>query len=48
MSDSHLGLIEMSFSFSIPLAWAFWELHKLRRERKRDAEKAAAEKQKPR
>ncbi len=43
MSDSPFGLVEMAFSFSVPLVWAIWELHKLRRERKKDAEKAAGE-----
>jgi hypothetical protein len=43
MSNSPFGLIEMVFSFSIPLVWALWELHKLRQERKKDAEKAAPE-----
>jgi hypothetical protein len=40
---SSMGLIEMVLTFSIPLAWAVWELRKLRREQARDREKAEAE-----
>ncbi len=36
------GLVELIFSFSVPLIWAIWELRKLRREQAKDAEKAAA------
>ena len=36
------GLVEMLFSFSVPLVWAIWELRKLRREQARDAETAVA------
>lgn len=42
MSGSTAGLIEMVFGFGVVLAWAFWELWSLRRDKRRDAEGAAA------
>jgi hypothetical protein len=45
--ESPVGLIEVIVSFSIPLAWAIWELRKLRRERAKDAEKVAHDDRKP-
>ena len=44
MSVNPVALIEMLFSFSVPLAWGLCELHKLRRERRKDAEIEAAKK----
>jgi len=31
-----IGLVELIFSFSVPLAWAVWELYVIRRDRARD------------
>jgi hypothetical protein len=41
MPSSTFGLIELIFSFSVPILWAGWEIWKLKRERAKDAEKAA-------
>lgn len=39
MSDGWFGLLELSFFLGLPLAWAVWELMKLRREQRRDRER---------
>ncbi len=43
MEDSSFALVEMAFSFSVVLGLGIWELVKLRREQRRDREKAARE-----
>ncbi len=35
MDPEYYGLIEMGLVFSLALAWGFWELHALRRDRKK-------------
>lgn len=35
MDSKYYGLIEMGFVFSLVLAWGFWELYALRRDRKK-------------
>jgi hypothetical protein len=35
--------LEIFLGFGVPLAWGVWELWSLRRERRRDAERAARE-----
>lgn len=42
MNGHKLALVEMVFGFGVVLAWAFWELWSLRRDKRRDAEAAAA------
>ena len=42
MSGPTAALIEMVFGFGVVLAWAFWELWSLRRDKRRDDEAAAA------
>jgi hypothetical protein len=37
-----LIVLEIVVGFGIPVSWAVWELVKLRREQRRDREKAAA------
>jgi hypothetical protein len=32
----NIGLIELIFSFSVPLGWGVWELYVIRRDRARD------------
>lgn len=38
MSSRWFGIVELSLFLGLPLAWAVWELVKLRRERRRDRE----------
>lgn len=42
MSGHAAGLIEVVLVFGVVLAWAFWELWALRRDKRRDAEAASA------
>jgi hypothetical protein len=35
--------LEIFLGFGVPIAWGLWELHTLRREKKKDLEKARAE-----
>jgi hypothetical protein len=39
--------IEIGIGFLVPLGWAVWELVKLRREQRRDAEKARSAQAQP-
>ena len=41
MNTDLVFLVEMGLVFGLVMAWAVWELVKLNREEKKDAEKAA-------
>lgn len=43
MSSHWFGLLELLFFLSLPIAWAVWELVKLRREQRRDREREGGE-----
>ncbi|MGJ3230820.1 MAG: hypothetical protein ACFE0P_03405 [Oceanicaulis sp.] len=47
MNNDIIFLVEMGLVFGLVIAFAVWELVKLRREQKADAEKAAAQKSDP-
>jgi len=39
--------LEIFLGFGVPIAWGLWELHTLRREKRKDLEKARAEAVRP-